>query len=717
MQVTQYPHIKTSTNGTDRPLPDVLADIKNGRWADEVNKYRETKDKKIKEGLPYITSSGTFNRRKADSIKEHNGTICIDFDHLEDVEAAKAKLCADPYTLSVFVSAGGQGLACFVKIHSTQHSESFELLTYYYKKHYNLETDPACSDVSRARFVSFDEGLCYYPKSRVFNEQQVSKASGTRSIDSVISMVSDKLVNAPKGSKHNERLKMSRLLGGYVGGGHLTYGEAFDVLTSSVQASGTPDMVTATRTIESGMKYGMDAPLKLESNSTYNFTQQQAPDTSAREIYKLARDDNRAGKEITDEYLHGICGEYLIRRERVQAIYDTIYEQFKDEHDLKNAPRIRKIEHFINQAYEFKCNEITQRAEMRRLPDGEYKGINNCTIWRYCQHNWEDGKAPGMDTIKALLDSDFVPIYNPFIDYFNSLDKWDGKTDHINKLSSYMKVEDQAFYQTQFKKAMVRSIACSLFNIENRIVFVFVGEKQETGKSTFIRFLNPFGNQYYTEAPIQDNKDTSIRLSENFIYNIEELASMSNMDVNKLKALISTFMVKERKAYGRDEVQQPRRCNFFASTNKNEFLTDTENTRWLCFNVTGISWDYTKQVNIHQVWAQAFSLYKSGFDYTLTQNEKDIRDAKNKSYEVQTSENDMIRLWFSQADKGNEWAEFMSATDILQKLSSEAPALRLTSRGVGRALKSLGFESEVRKIGNKAQRGYWVKVQKQQIND
>tara|TARA_Y100000593_G_C4323318_1_gene345182 strand:- start:1066 stop:3228 length:2163 start_codon:yes stop_codon:yes gene_type:complete len=714
MIVTQFPHIKKSTEGKNRELSDVLKDIKSGAWADIISHYRSTKDKKDKESLPYITPSGIFKHRKSDSLVQHSGLICIDFDNLSDLQSAKDKLCSDPFTFSVFASAGGEGLACFVKIEPDKHDEAFELLSYYYNDKYGLKPDPSCSDVSRARFVSHDPELCLFENSQIFNEKRVSKASG-RGIDSIISTVSEKLINAAKGYKHSERLKQSRLLGGFVGSGYISYEEAREVIVSSVRASGTPDMTKAIKTIEDGLKYGMESPLEL--NSSNNSYDHQIIDTSAKQIYKLARRDNQSGKRLTDEYFHEVCSEYYVTRNRVESIYKTIYQEFEDEHDIDNAPRIRKIEHFIKQAYDFKRNEITQRSEMRKLSVDKYEPINADTIWRHCQHKWTTGQAPGHDLIKSLLRSDFVKSYNPFFDYFNGLDRWDETTDYISELSAHITVEDQVFFQTQFKKALVRCIACALYGIENRIVFVLVGEKQSTGKSTFIRFLNPFGHQYYTEAPMRDNKDTYIRMSENFIYNIEELASMSHMDVNRLKAIISTVTVKERKAYAADEIEQPRRCNFFASTNKTEFLTDTENTRWLCFNVKEVDWGYSDSIDVHKVWAQAFHLYKSKFHYILTTEEQQMRDDKNKHFEVQTTENDLLRLWFKPCDPDHIEAEFLSSTEILQKIQIEAPSLRMTSRGIGRALTSIGFNSVRRRVNGKVQRGYWVINEKQKYDD
>ena len=75
------------------------------------------------------------------------------------------------------------------------------------------------------------------------------------------------------------------------------------------------------------------------------------------------------------------------------------------------------------------------------------------------------------------------------------------------------------------------------------------GYSQNTGKSSFIRFLCPWPNQqYYTESPISGNaKDVAIRLGENFIYNMEELEGLNRHDLNAFKAMVSQENTKERR--------------------------------------------------------------------------------------------------------------------------------------------------------------------------
>ncbi|PLX07662.1 MAG: hypothetical protein C0596_09510 [Marinilabiliales bacterium] len=62
----------------------------------------------------------------------------------------------------------------------------------------------------------------------------------------------------------------------------------------------------------------------------------------------------------------------------------------------------------------------------------------------------------------ALLKSDFVKEYDVFKDYFENLPNWDGETDYIGKLASYLKSQDSKRLSHHFKKWLVRAVRNSI---------------------------------------------------------------------------------------------------------------------------------------------------------------------------------------------------------------------------------------------------------------
>lgn len=46
----------------------------------------------------------------------------------------------------------------------------------------------------------------------------------------------------------------------------------------------------------------------------------------------------------------------------------------------------------------------------------------------------KQGKTVRINDIRAILNSEYTVLFNPFIDYFEGLKPWDGVTDHIGGL-------------------------------------------------------------------------------------------------------------------------------------------------------------------------------------------------------------------------------------------------------------------------------------------
>lgn len=174
-EVSFYENVKNVRNGKKILLVQLLEDIKNGRWKEKIERVRKIKDKKERdklktEILPCVTISGTFSHRENRSLLKHSRKICMDFDGLTNVNQAKNNLRNDQFTLALFKSASGKGLAVIVQIDPEKHLESFLGLEKYYLDNYGYKIDESCKDVSRARYVSHDPELFINTHSKIFKD-------------------------------------------------------------------------------------------------------------------------------------------------------------------------------------------------------------------------------------------------------------------------------------------------------------------------------------------------------------------------------------------------------------------------------------------------------------------------------------------------------------------------------------------------------------------
>ena len=446
-----------------------------------------------------------------------------------------------------------------------------------------------------------------------------------------------------------------------------------------------------------------------------------------REIYYL-NDADKAGKENStlkrlQEYKQNfqIINLFPDRSDGydlADAIIDGLRPEIKPPVKATSVNKIKEakislfeqVENYMNELYDIRYNEISNEVEYKEKKEIEFKPLNENTVYRALQHN---NIKFSMANLMALLRSNFVQSYNPFVDYFDSLPIWkEGETDHIAQLSDYVRSKQPERFNIHFKKMLVRSIACALVGgVFNKQAFILVHDKQNSGKSTFCRWLcPPILKGYYAEN-ISIDKDSLISLSENFFINLDELATLSKVELNTLKSMFSKDYIKIRKPYDRKPTVTSRRANFIGSTNKTEFLTDeTGSVRWLCFEIDGINWDYQKDIDINLVWSQAYYLFKSGFKYQLNEDEVNENDKQNKDFQISTPEMELIQQNYSPGTK--ELHEvFYTASDLQHNLMKKYENnVKLNINNIGKALKILGFEKSQKFIGVYQVKGYYLNI-------
>jgi hypothetical protein len=389
--------------------------------------------------------------------------------------------------------------------------------------------------------------------------------------------------------------------------------------------------------------------------------------------------------------------------------------EHKSDHVIKDGkqPKFIEIRSYINKAYDLRLNTIAHTVEATKKGKDTWQELNeNNLMCELMELGFTGVETPLM----MLIRSSFVPRYDPLKEYFKSLPEWsEDEPDYIDQLAGFVVAKDQEWFNQQFKKMLVRAVACAMEIIPfNKQCFV-IKSGQNDGKSSFVRFLCPpqLGD-YIIDHMDVDSKDGRLTLCQNFIINLDELQGLSRTEINKTKALFTTDKVKERLPYDRKPTTHTRRASFFASTNEDEFLIDhTGNVRWLVFDIDKIQHDnggaagYNKTINIDKVYSQAYSLLKARFAFNLSKDELAKSEANNKSYQVGSSESDLIPQYYTTAEKETEGAIFVTATAVLDRLQTDRKTI-LNRNKIGRALTVLGFNKATKRINGKPLKGYWV---------
>jgi len=108
----------------------------------------------------YCTFSGIFTTRNDKALIKHSGLLCLDFDHLQNVELLRNQLLQDEYfdTQLLFVSPSGNGLKWVISIDATTatHGDYFAAVANYVLQTYGVAVDKSGRDISRACFLPYD---------------------------------------------------------------------------------------------------------------------------------------------------------------------------------------------------------------------------------------------------------------------------------------------------------------------------------------------------------------------------------------------------------------------------------------------------------------------------------------------------------------------------------------------------------------------------------
>jgi predicted P-loop ATPase len=438
-------------------------------------------------------------------------------------------------------------------------------------------------------------------------------------------------------------------------------------------------------------------------------------------IHALACNCNRSG--IPESIAMGLIQQnYDLEETEIKASVSSAYKnaiehgkkkQSTQKSDTKDEKKVttnkfRLAKEYLEENFDIRNNIVSNEFEYRDKGKGEYKTMNENTIFIKMQL---DGVNLGLNNLVALLKSELVAHYNPFWDYFINLPEWDQQTDYIVELSQFVKVQasDRERFDNHFKKWIVRMVKCALHDdFFNKQAFILVHDKQNSGKSTFCRFLCPPNLKNYIAENLSIDKDSRILLTTNMLINLDELSTLSKVEINSLKSLFSKDKINDRLPYDRKNSIIPRRASFIGSTNQTEFLNDESGSvRWLCFIIEEIDWNYKDEVNIDLVYSQAFHLLNSDFLYNLTPEEIKENEEINKQFQIVTAERELIQKYMEPGTE-EDHSRFMTATDILVYIKEFAPLVNnLNKINIGKSLKFLGYKN----VKPKKQRvyGYFVK--------
>ena len=368
---------------------------------------------------------------------------------------------------------------------------------------------------------------------------------------------------------------------------------------------------------------------------------------------------------------------------------------------------VEDIQQYLDERVMLRFNVVTHQTEVHWLTDWgddlskppEWERINDRienTLWK----DLSKQKPVRMRDLQYVIGSDYVAEYNPFAFYLEHLPPWNGNEDHIFGLSLSVSVEggtdEQFLFAEYLKKWLVAMVASWMDDrVVNNVMLVLIGEQGSYKTTWFSHLLPPPLREYfYTKTNSgMVSKDDLLVLAQYGLVCWEELDSMQQKELNKLKAAMTMPTINERAAYAHYHENRPHIASFCGTGNNVQFLSDPTGTRrWLPFVVKSIESPLTSPFDYEGIYSQAYALYRQGFRYWFDKDEILRLSQHNQQFETPRLEVELIQQYF-RIPQGKEPGEFISVAMALQVVGANITQ-KLSSVMIGRAFRELGFQAK-----------------------
>ena len=658
----------SDTCPTDTPLENIVEMIRcHAATAERTEKHRyylrhneaQPASREKKGGLCFAVSVRFSNGKRKADIREWTQLCMVDFDHVPpaQMEELLELVRNDPHTLLAYTTISGTGiriLACYVRGENSRerspydlHLQAFSLVNRHYANLTGLSYDEKCKNATRLSGLAHDPHVYFNPEATPF----------------IVEVVPPQQQDSPAKALK----KATRLIE------HLLAEENMEYIAHNRN------------------NYIMRTGYLLNA---YGIPQEAATEWAMRRFADYDGD------------VAGIFRSCYLKTEEHGTRLLPGYRRNGNETEGRLAT-VAEIEEFLRTQGRFRKNTVTGRCEMA-VGEGAFTEVTDRqvnTLW--CRCSKEVKPTRPMD-IRAVIESEFSELFNPFETYFRNLPPWDGTTDAIAQLAAQVHVkEDAALFALCFRKWLVALVAALLKpEVVNHGILVLSG-RQGIYKTTWLNNLLPLPLRRYFYLKTNSRnltKDDTMTLSEFAIVCLEELDEMESKEMNQLKALTTLRTVNERAAYAHYKESRPHIASFCGTSNNIHFLNDLSgNRRWMPFEVESIDCPYEHPVDYNAVYAQAYALVNEGYTYWLTPGETEALNRHNRHFEVPCLERELILTYYERPMPGATNAAFLTVAQILARINAGIRQ-KLSPVKVGMVMRQEGFEPM--RVGGK--RGYRV---------
>ena len=731
-----------------RPVSLTLDAIANFMRCDQrleslTKAYRQTGSKHIKMETPLFAVACFFDGGKGkENIKGLTGLSMVDFDHIspsgplkeEELSALRNKIAGDPHTVMCYTTISGNGLRIIFRYEQPQSKtdgvgdhvfEQYKAAFYagnaYYEKLLGMKADMQCKNITRLSGIAHDPDVFFRDpdKAEAFTLDEVAAAASQHAKES-------------KEEKQMQRIQ--------------TY---YDSLVAPMlarkgykfQPSCHNDYVMRVGYMLAERRFSKKVVVRWALRmfgADYSGTEQVINSCFASSSSR-GRDGGRAGKgdantASVDEIKAFLDGRVRLRYNVITSRVECLLTGENTNNSLSGLNTNHTND--ANNSLEENTNNSLGGLNTNLTNDTnnslEVNTNPTCPQWqpisdRIVNTLWSQMSSVmrvNIQDIYRVIESDYVPAFNPFVEYLESLPEWhEGDHDYIADLAATVKIKgeqehiespeadsslftlrsslpsqeaDSSLFtlRSSLKKWLVGMVAGWISeDVVTNVILVFIGE-QGAYKTTWFNYLLPpqLKQYFYTKTNANRmTRDDLLTLAQYGLVCCEELDTMRPAELNQLKAAVTMPSIDERAAYAHFHEHRKHIASFCGTGNNVSFLSDpTGNRRWLPFEVESIVSPREHPFCYEGIYSQALALYKSGFTFWFTKEEIQEQNRHNRKFETPRLEHELVDLYFRKPLE-HENSMFMTSSRVLQIIGSGITQ-KLSATRIGMAFSELGFQ-------------------------
>ena len=705
--------------------------------------YRQTGSKHIKMETPLFAVACFFDGGKGkENIKGLTGLSMVDFDHIspsgplkeEELSALRSKIAGDPHTVMCYTTISGNGLRIIFRYEQSQSKtdrvgdhvfEQYKAAFYagnvYYEKLLGMKADMQCKNITRLSGIAHDPDVFFRDpdNAEAFTLDEVAAAASQHAKES-------------KEEKQMQRIQ--------------TY---YDSLVAPMlarkgykfQPSCHNDYVMRVGYMLAERRFSKKVVVRWALRmfgADYSGTEQVINSCFASSSSR-GRDGGRAGKDnantaSVDEIKAFLDGRVRLRYNVITSRVECLLTGENTNNSLSGLNT--NLTNDTNNSLGENTNNSLSGLNTNLTNDTNNSlGVNTnptCPQWqpisdRIVNTLWSQMSSVmrvNIQDVYRVIESDYVPAFNPFVEYLESLPEWhEGDHDYIADLAATVKIKgeqehiespeaDSSLFTLRsslpsqeadfslftfpysLKKWLVGMVAGWISeDVVNNVILVFIGE-QGAYKTTWFNYLLPpqLKQYFYTKTNANRmTRDDLLTLAQYGLVCCEELDTMRPAELNQLKAAVTMPSIDERAAYAHFHEHRKHIASFCGTGNNVSFLSDpTGNRRWLPFEVESIVSPRDHPFCYEGIYSQALALYKSGFTFWFTKEEIQEQNRHNRKFETPRLEHELVDLYFRRPLE-HENSMFMTSSRVLQIIGSGITQ-KLSATRIGMAFSELGFQ-------------------------